>query len=105
MELKIFWTDFAKKELQNIFDYYKENASLTVARSLVIGITRETIKLRKQSTIGQIEETLENPIKEFRYLVFKSYKIIYWINVEKNTIEVFDVFDSRQSPLKLKRTK
>jgi len=27
MELKIYWTDFSKKELQNIFEYYKKNAT------------------------------------------------------------------------------
>jgi plasmid stabilization system protein ParE len=105
MELNIYWTDFAKKELQNIFDYYKENASLNVARKLVIGITKETIKLQKQPTIGQVEESLENLVKDFRYLVYKSYKIIYWVNSERNAIEVFDVFDSRRSPLKILRTK
>lgn len=45
MELKIYWTDFAKKELQNIFDYYKENAGLNVVRKIVIGITKEFLKL------------------------------------------------------------
>ena len=105
MELKIYWTDFAKKELQNIFLYYKENASLNVAKKLVIGITKETLKLQKQPIIGQKEELLENQIRDFRYLVFKSYKIIYWLNLEQNSIEIFDVFDSRQSPLKIKRTK
>jgi len=47
MELKIYWTDFSKKELQNIFEYYKENASIKVARSVTIGIAKETLKLKK----------------------------------------------------------
>jgi len=105
MELEIYWTDFSKKELKNIFDYYKEKASLNVARNLVIGITKETTKLRKQPTIGQEEELLEKDSRGFLYLVFKSYKIIYLINLEKNRIEVFDVFDTRQSPVKMKRGK
>ena len=42
MELKIYWTDFAKGELQEIFNYYKENTSITIAKKLVIGITKET---------------------------------------------------------------
>ena len=41
MELEIFWTDFSKKELKNIFTYYKEKASLNVAKTIVIGITTE----------------------------------------------------------------
>jgi hypothetical protein len=32
MELKIYWTDFSKKELQHIFEYYKENVSLNLLR-------------------------------------------------------------------------
>ena len=105
MELEIYWTDFSKKELKNIFDFYKGKASLNVTRNLVIGITKETTKLRKQPTIGQEEELLEKDSRGFLYLVFKSYKIIYLINLEKNRIEVFDVFDTRQSPVKMKRGK
>ena len=105
MELEIYWTDFSKKELKNIFNYYKENASLKVARSLVIGITKEATKLKKQPTIGQKEELLVKDSRDFRYLVFKNYKIIYWTNLEKNRIEVFDVFDTRQNPIKMERVK
>jgi plasmid stabilization system protein ParE len=105
MELEIYWTDFSKKELKNIFDYYKENASLNVAKNLVIGITKEAAKLKKQPTIGQEEELLNKDSRDFRYLVFKNYKIIYWTNLEKNRIEVFDVFDTRQNPIKMERVK
>jgi plasmid stabilization system protein ParE len=105
MELEIFWTDFSKKELKNIFTYYKKKASLNVAKTIVIGITTEAKKLKKQPTIGQEEELLENDSRKFRYLVSTNYKIIYWINLEKNRIEIFDVFDTRQSPLKMKRAK
>ncbi len=105
MELEIYWTDFSKKELKNIFDYYKENASLNIAKTLVIGITKEAAKLKKQPAIGQEEELLAKDSRHFRYLVFKSYKIIYWTNLEKNRIEVFDVFDTRQNPIKMQRGK
>lgn len=105
MELEIYWTDFSKKELKNIFLFYKEKASLNVARTLVIGITTEVKKLKKQPEIGQEEELLENDFRNFRYLVSTNYKILYWINLEKNRIEIFDVFDIRQSPIKMKRTK
>lgn len=29
MDLEVFWTHFAKRELRQIFDYHKEKASLT----------------------------------------------------------------------------
>jgi plasmid stabilization system protein ParE len=103
MEINIYWTDFSKKELQNIFEYYKENVSLKVAKSLTIGIAKETLKLKKQPEIGQIEELLIDRPNGFRYLVYKNYKIIYWINKIENRIEISDVFDSRQNPVKIEQ--
>jgi len=43
MELEVYWTDFSKKELKNIFDYYKENASLNVATHLFRKSNRLTL--------------------------------------------------------------
>ena len=71
----------------------------------MLGITKEAEKLKKYPTIGQEEELLENDSREFRYLVFKNYKIIYLVNMVKNQIEIFDVFDTRQNPIKIKRVK
>lgn len=103
MALTIFWTDFAKNELRGIFDFYKKEASLRVATKLTSGIVQETLKLEKHPTLGQEEELLKSKPQFFRYLVFKNYKIIYWINENKSRIEIVDVFDTRQNPLKIKR--
>lgn len=53
MELKVKWTDFSKNELKNIFEYYKDKASVAIARKLVTGIVNETLRLKLQPTIGQ----------------------------------------------------
>lgn len=105
MELKIYWTDFAKNELKNIFEYYKENASLSIAKNITKGIAKDTLKLSFQPYIGAKEPLLEDRKQEFRYLVYKNYKIIYWYNKEKERIDISDVFDTRQNPIKLKRNK
>ncbi len=104
MALTIFWTDFAKNELRGIFNFYKKEASLRVATKLTSGIVQETLKLEKHPTLGQEEELLKSRPQLFRYLVFKNYKIIYWINENKSRIEIVDVFDTRQNPLKIKRS-
>ncbi len=104
MELNLFWTDFSQKELKKIYEYYRENAGVQVAKNLVDGIYNETLKLKVQPRIGQEEEFLNNRKEEFRYLVYKNYKIIYWINEVESRIEVNDVFDTRQNPPKIKRT-
>lgn len=105
MELKIFWTDFAKFELKKNFEYLKENASLRVAKNENRKIVLETLGLKKQPEVGQVEPILAKRAKEFRYLVHKTYKIIYWINKEQKRIEITDIFDTQQYPDKLKRTK
>ena len=105
MELEIYWTDFAKAELKKNFKYLKENASLRVAKNETKKIVSETKRLKKQPEIGQVEEMLIDRKQEFRYLVHQTYKIIYWINIEKNQIEIVDVFDTQQYPIKIKRSK
>jgi plasmid stabilization system protein ParE len=105
MALKIYWTDFSKSKLRGIFDYYKEKASLRIARKLVNGITQEVIKLQNQPNIGSREELLTEREQDFRYLVHKNYKIIYWINQNQNRVEISDVFDTRQNPYKVKNIK
>ena len=104
MELNLFWTDFSQKELEKIYRYYREKAGTRIAKNLVNGIYNEVLKLKIQPRIGQVEEFLKNRKQEFRYLVYKNYKVIYWINEEENRIEINDVFDTRQNPLKIKRT-
>jgi len=105
MGLTIHWTDFSKNELQNIFFYYTNKANISVATEITEGIVNETDVLENNPYIGQIEESLISSEKEFRHLIYSNYKIIYWINLDKNQIEIWDVFDCRQKLLKIKRTK
>ncbi len=105
MEITIFWTDFSKIELQKIFSYYKENANLKVAKKLVLGIVDKTTILKTHPNIGTKEELLKARKEGFRYLLFKNYKIIYWLNIAQNRIEIADVFDTRQNPVKMKNVK
>ena len=102
--MKIFWTDFSKNELRNIFNYHKEIASLKIARKLVTSITEEVLILQSQTEIGQREENLKDREQDFRFILHKNYKVIYWHNIKKNRVEITDVFDTRQNPKKIKRT-
>ena len=60
MAIKIYWTNFAKRELKNIFDYYKIKASPKIAQNLVIEIVEKTNALDFQSKIGHKEELLSD---------------------------------------------
>ena len=49
---------------QNIFDYYKENASLKIATNLAEDIVRQTLKLSDQPEIGAKELSLNKREQE-----------------------------------------
>lgn len=102
MELEVFWSDFAKNKLEEIFDYYKLKASLKVANKIVNGIVSQTIGLNKTPRIGQVEEIIKDDEREFRSLVYTNYKIVYYINLSTNQIIIINVFDTRQNPEKLR---
>jgi len=103
MALKIYWTDFAKAELQKIFDYHLLRAGERNTDRLIDGIIQEVEPLSNQPLIGQIEELLSHRTETFRYLVHHNYKIVYWFNREKKQVEIVDVFDTRQNPTKMNR--
>jgi len=102
--MTVFWTRLAENKLADIFDYYKTVASLNVARKMVSGIVEHSISLKNDPLIKQTEEALSNRSQGFRYLVYRHYKIIYWINEMDNRIEVSNVFDCRQNPTKMTET-
>lgn len=104
MELEVYWLEFAENKLDDIYSYHSVKASEKVAAKLINGIVDSTIELEEHPEIGQIEITLKHRKQEFRYLVFKNYKIVYWINYEFKRIEISNVFDTRQDPQKINET-
>jgi len=101
MELTVYWTQFAEDKLEDVFLYYSEKASLRVARNLIDEIIIASMELSKNPFVGQKELLLTARVQEFRYLVCKNYKLIYWVNQEKRRIEIVNVFDCRQNPQKI----
>ena len=101
MEIKVFWTETALNNLEDIFEYYKYKASVRVAMKLVKGLVKSTLKLQESPQIGRKEELLSDRKFEYRFLVVGNYKIIYWI--ENNYIKIATVFDCRQNPEKIKK--
>ena len=93
------------EKIDDIYEYYELKTGVSVALKLVNGIIDRTIGLEKNPFIGPKENLLKKWKQEFRYLVFKSYKIIYWVNLNKNRIEIANVFDTRRNPEKMNEIK
>lgn len=105
MELKVYWTDFAKIELQHIYEFLKTTATIIVAKNTINDITNEVNLLSNHPYLCKIEELLVDRSRVFRVLISMDYKVIYWVNTNKNQIEIWDVFNCKQNPVKIKRTK
>jgi plasmid stabilization system protein ParE len=101
MELEVYWLQFAEDKLHDIYTFHKIKASNRISTKLINGIIDSTIDLEKHPEKGQIESTLSHRKQNFRYLVFKNYKIIYWINKLFGRIEIANIFDTRQNPSKI----
>ncbi|MCF8713581.1 type II toxin-antitoxin system RelE/ParE family toxin [Joostella atrarenae] len=104
MELEVYWLEFTENKLEDIYSYHLIKASKIVAEKLVNGIVDTTIGIEKHPERGQVEFNLKHRKQEFRYLLFKNYKIIYWINYDFKRIEIVNIFDSRQDPGKIEKT-
>ncbi|MEG1022784.1 MAG: type II toxin-antitoxin system RelE/ParE family toxin, partial [Myroides sp.] len=101
----VYWTDFAKNELKDIFDYHKGKINIKTANQITKQIVVHGNRLENFPEMGVVEELLKNRPENFRYIISTNYKIIYWINIGKERIEIIDVFDTRQNPIKISRNK
>ena len=88
--LKIVWTNQAKKAVKGIYDYYKED-SLQGAKNVKSDLLRspKTILFSKQYQVDEI-----NP--NYRRIVVRDYKVLY--KEKKGAIQIMDVVSTKQSP-------
>ena len=95
-EIKIFWTETAQKDLENIYKFLSEY-SIQSARNIVKKILNKPKELKIGFVYaGAIDEINSN----YRRLIVGNYKILY--TVQENIIYIHAIFDCRQNPDKLK---
>jgi len=95
-KIKIEWTHFAKKQRDEIFDYWNNrNKSNSYSKKLRIIIKEKTNQLKLQPFSG-VQTIDENT----RILVLKNYSLIY--NIEKDTISIISFWENHQNPETLK---
>jgi len=102
--LEVYWTQFAENKLEDIFLYYSQVAGIRTASRIVSGIISRSLELEKTPLLGPKEMQLSDRIREFRYLVYRNYKLIYWVNKDKQRIDILNLFDCRQNPEKMDET-
>jgi len=95
---RVLWTDSAIYQLKDIFDYHLIKASPNIAQRLVQKIIDATIILENNPKSGRKEDLLKSRPLEFRFVIVKNYKIIYWIDYEFRIVNISMVFDTRKNP-------
>jgi addiction module RelE/StbE family toxin len=93
----ILWDNQAKADLKLIFEFIKLK-SLQGAKNVIRDIVAQSkdIHFVKQY---QVDEFLGEP---YRRMIVRDYKIIYKIHSETE-IRILQIFDTRQSPIKIKK--
>lgn len=105
MSWQLTWSSFAEGQIAKIHDYYLEEAGVKVAKKMATGIIKAPNVLRKNPELGQQEMALSELHTDYRYIIYKSFKIIYSVELSEKLIRIADVFDTRQNPNKLIRKK
>ncbi|OAV71008.1 Plasmid stabilization system protein [Bacteroidales bacterium Barb4] len=100
----IEWSKQANKSVDSLLSYYRNMAGERVARKMVANIMRSAMRLERSPQMAAIDLLLESLPKKYRSLVVrKNFKVIYYIDEQKDRIYIADVWDCRQDPKKLMR--
>lgn len=75
MTWKVVWSSFAEQQIADIFNYYCDEASKEVAKKIVTGIIKAPNGLLKNPELGQQELMLSELETQYRYILYKSYKV------------------------------
>ncbi|HOY15650.1 MAG TPA: type II toxin-antitoxin system RelE/ParE family toxin [Haliscomenobacter sp.] len=94
--MTVLYTAWAKNQLREIYNYYKEIGVPKKGRKIRISINKKVLQLKTFPFLGREEEGLSDLGQGHRYIVEGQYKIIYRI-IEDN-VYVTDIFDTRRNP-------
>ena len=99
MEVKVNWSIDAVDDIERIFKRIKEKTlSENLARNVVSDIYNTGVNIQFIEQY-QIDEFLGKP---FRRMIVRHFKIIYR-PIKEDEIRILQVFDSYQSPIKLRK--
>ncbi len=87
----------AKRNLREIYTWYKKQVNDKVAKNITDDITNAINLFRSHPNLGHIEPELNSFPQSFRsYVLAPNYKIIYW--TENDLVKIATIFDCRQRP-------
>jgi toxin ParE1/3/4 len=97
--MTVLYTAWAKNQLREIYNYYKEIGSPQKGRKIRVSIHKKALQLKTFPLLGREEELLSILGQGHRYVVEGRYKIIYRVIEDK--VYITDIFDTRRNPDKI----
>ena len=94
---KIFWTDFALKELQATIEYLEENWTEKELRKLALTLEKTLSLIAQNPYLFQKSEIKE----DIRRAVILSHNTLYY-RFANNQIEILSFFSNSQNPRRRK---
>lgn len=98
------WHRQAEDELLRAVAYCATEFDKAIAKDFLDHIDHQIVLLVSSPKLGKREPLLKGRRREYRSLVIhKLFKLIYYINDEKQRIVIADLWDVRREPAKLIR--
>ena len=97
--MKVVVTRCAEEKLEKIYDYGFVNFGLRAVTGLQEGLEEKLWLLRSHPFMGTPERLLGKRPLGYRYLVILGiFKLIYYVDVENNSVIISDLWDVRKEP-------
>jgi plasmid stabilization system protein ParE len=103
MVTRVRWSTLARKQLQGIHGFYKQNSEIT-AKKLTSKIQEEVEGLVSFEFMGQIVTPLADEATTYRSLlvVDQLFRVVYYVDEDADEVVIVTVMNCRQNPEKLK---
>lgn len=99
---EIVWRKKAKKQQRKVLLYGEQVFGRHVAQKLYDQIIRSVLLLAANPYMGSLEPLLAARQTPYRSLVVhEHYKLIYWVDENKEILYVSDLWDTRREPQSL----
>lgn len=98
--MKIFWSEKALMDLDEIFDFYQQIASFEVAQKILTQLIDKADVLVSYPELGTIEIFEKPQAFEYRFIIESNHKLIYRVLEIEQLVFIARVFDTRRSPKK-----
>lgn len=89
MAFRLIWSPAARDDLRDVVSFIARD-SKSRAETFGLRLMREVERLRDHPELGRVAPELEVP--SIRELVVRSYRLIYRVSKESNSVEVVRVW-------------